>query len=479
MPDSPRIGLALIAKNEETRLPNLLASVTGCFDYAVLVDTGSTDKTIEVFNAWAESEREANPDFRAAWAPEPWAHDFSLPRRRADSLLHQWEDCEFFVWADCDDTITGAQNLRALAASMPGEINAYVFDYNYSQDGHGNSVCRLRRERIVRRGAGDWQGRVHEAQLIDGGAAYQPKEAAEWVHHPEAQGRVPDRNLKILRKWLKEEPRNPRVLGYIGTELLGRGQVRKACTYFARYLREKTGWDEERCQIHRKLAMCLISQGKLQEAQRTALEALTVMPSWPDSYLSLAEVAYHSREFAKAGEWARRVLELGCPDTLLIINPLEYEIQPRVIMAGSLGGLSRYEGAIEIGQQVLALVPDHAEVAGTVQAWRVLQKREQTAQRAIEQAQVLVAHDEQSKALIYLEQCVPHFATDHPQVVAIRSQLRERLLFLGNPELYAEHYETGGSKSEDFHSDEQAMAIAEQLPRSHFLLETLRELEAA
>jgi tetratricopeptide (TPR) repeat protein len=479
MADHPKLGLALIARNEETRLPNLLKSVAGCFDYAALVDTGSKDGTVEVFNAWCKAETEANPEFRGVWAPLPWADDFSAPRRKGDELLSDWADCEFFCWADADDTINGAANLRGLAASMPADVAAFVFDYNYAQDPHGNCVCRLKRERIVRRGAhGRWEGRVHEAQLIDGGAGYQPPGACEWIHHPEADGRAPDRNLKILRRWLRDEPRNPRVLGYVGTELMGRGQVKKAAGYFQRYLKEHTGWDEERAQIHRKLALCLISQGRLADAERQALTALTVMPSWTDSYLTLAEVCYHRHEWQKAGDWCKRVLELGCPDTLLIVNPLEYQIQPRVIMAGSLGGLGRYGGAIEIGQEIMALVPDHAEVAKTLAAWRSLHKREQVAAKAIEDAQVLVAHDEQAKALILLEQCVPVFATDHPSVVAIRSQLRERLLFVNDPELYASHYEDAPDNAPDT-DDERALAIVEQLPRAHFLLDTLRELEAA
>ncbi len=202
------------------------------------------------------------------------------------------------------------------------------------------------------------------------------------------------------------------------------------------------------------------------------------MPLWPDSYLTLAEVNYHRHEFQKAGDWSKRVLELGCPDTLLIINPMEYEIQPRVIMAGSLGGLGQYEKAILICQEVLALVPDHAEVANTVQAWRVLAKREQVAQQAITSAQVLVAHDEQAKALILLEQCVPHFAHDHPGVVGIRSQLRERLAWVNDPDAYAVHYEKAPDNAPQ-HTDEEALAIAEQLPRSHFLKETLADLAEA
>lgn len=474
-----KVGLAIIARNEETRLPNLLASVKGAFDYVALVDTGSTDKTIEVFNEWANAETETNPEFAAAWAPCEWTDDFAIPRRQADALLADWPDCEWFCWADCDDTITHPETLRSTAAAAPPSTAAFVHHYSYGHDPHGNLTCELKRERLVRRQvAGQWHGRVHEAQLIEGDAVYQPPEICDWVHHPEAEGRTPDRNLKILRRWLKEEPRNPRVLGYIGTELMGRGKVKQAAGYFRRYLAEHTGWDEERAQVHRKLAIVQISQGKLAAAEQSALTALTVMPLWPDSYLSLAEVAYHRHEWQKAGDWAKRVLELGCPDTLLIVNPLEYQVQPRIIMAGCLGGLGRYGSAIEIGEEIMALVPDHAEVMSTMTAWRALSKRETVAAKAIEDAQLLVAHDEQSKALTLLEECVPVFATDHPSVVAIRSQLRERLMFVNQPELYAVHYEQAPDNAPEF-DDEHALQIAEQLPRSHFLLDTLRELEAA
>lgn len=477
-----KLGLALIAKNEATRLPNLLKSCEGAFDYVALVDTGSTDDTVGVFNTWVREEMVRNTEFRGAWAPEPWKEDFSIPRRRADALLMDWPDCDVFSWADCDDTITNAGVLRELAAGMEAQnVGAYVFHYSYGHDEHGNLNCELKRERLVRREvAGNWQGRVHEAQLLDGGnAIYQPAEVCDWVHHPEVEGRTPNRNLRILRRWLKEEPRNPRVLGYMGTELMGRGKVKAAAGYLKRYLKEHTGWDEERCQIHRKLSQCLISQGRHAEAEESAFQALRVMPLWPDSYLTLAEVGYHRQEWQKAGDWAKRVLELGAPkDSLLIINPMEYEVQPRVIMAGCLGGLGQFEQAIEIGEQIMHLVPDHGEVARTMGAWRGLHKREVVAQKAIEDAQLLVQHDEQAKALILLEQCVPVFATDHPGVVAIRSQLRERLWFVNQPDLYAEHYVQAPDNAPQ-EDDETALAIAENLPRSHFLLDTLRELEAA
>ncbi|EEP60140.1 glycosyltransferase, partial [Sulfurihydrogenibium yellowstonense] len=41
-----KVSACIIAKNEENNLPRLLESIKGKFDEIVLVDTGSTDKTV-------------------------------------------------------------------------------------------------------------------------------------------------------------------------------------------------------------------------------------------------------------------------------------------------------------------------------------------------------------------------------------------------------------------------------------------------
>ena len=47
-----RVVLAIMAKNEEQNLPRALNSAKGLFDKFLLLDTGSTDKTIEVADEW-------------------------------------------------------------------------------------------------------------------------------------------------------------------------------------------------------------------------------------------------------------------------------------------------------------------------------------------------------------------------------------------------------------------------------------------
>lgn len=487
MSDQPRIGLAVIARDEAQSLPRLLASIEGCFDQVVLVDTGSKDDTIAVFRAWAatETQRAAERDGRFMHTVKSfdWSDDFAAARAYADSLFH--DSIEWLSWADCDDELHGAANLRALAANAPAEVGALIADYDYLQDEQGVCVCRLRRERLVRRGRGVWEGRVHEAQAIQGAVMRVDPQTVEWRHrkHPGDAGQSNRRNLRILRTWQRDEPTNPRVLGYLGTEELGRGRAKQAVRWFRAYLRLKTGWDEERAQVHRKLAIALMALGRRREAIATALEALTVMPSWPDSYLTLAEAHFELGETTKAEHWARQALAAGAPDTMLIINPLDYVVQPRVVLAGSLAAQGQLDEAIALAEEALSVQPGHQGLRAHVGQWRGRLKRETTARSFVQAAELLVAHDEQAKALILLEQTVPHYATDHPAVVAQRSRVRERLAPLFDPEGYASFYEEHGSTAADFIPDDQVLALGDNLPRARFLLagieEQAAELEAA
>ncbi len=468
---APTVGLALIVRDEADSLPGLLQSIEGAFDRVVLLDTGSRDGTIGVFSQWAAAELERQPAFTWQTGHFDWIDDFAQARTEADELLLWGAEPDYarpFVdwlcWADADDEIRGAQNLRALAAQAPPELAAYVADYDYARDPHGNCICTLRRERIVRAGAGTWWGRVHEAQLINGPTTLVSPDVALWVHRKshEAKPSQP-RNLRILRKWLKDEPTNPRVLGYLGTEEAACGRHKLAVSYYRRYLKLKTGWDEERAQIHRKLSLSLNELGEHHKARTVAYEALNLLPSWPDSYLSLAQTCLRLGEHRQAIEWARRVLELGQPDSLLILNPLDYTVQPHLVMASAHGALGEVESAIEHGEAALGVVPHQPPLQDALAAWRSTSKREYTARTVVGYAQSLVAHDEQLPALTFLEQCVPHFAKDHPDVVAARSQLRERVYPLLDPEGTAKHYE---AVTEDGTLDP---ALCGHLPRARML----------
>lgn len=423
------LGLALIARDEAENLPHLLASIEGAFDEVVLLDTGSKDGTFEVFLAWALDEQtraqEAGRTFTFRHGDFEWCDDFAAARNAADALLTTpWK-----VWADCDDVIHGADQLRQLAADAAAEVGAFFFRYDYAQIAEtGVCVCELWRERLMRRGS-EWAGHVHEAQGISGQVVMVDPKRCQWVHR-KPLGDPGERNLRILRQWIEKEPENTRALSYLGVELAGRGRHEEAIEVYRRYLELYREADEHRLQTRRRLCASLLALGRPDEVPEIALSGVAELPSWPDSYLSLAEHAYVTGQWAKAVDFAQQVLDRGKPESLLILNPLDYTFSPRLVLAGAHGALGNVEKACEIAEQALALVPDHQELKGHYHGWNAMRVRESTVGTWMACVQQLVRHDEQAKALALLEETCPHFIQDHPVIVAKRSELRERLRLL-------------------------------------------------
>lgn len=483
-----RVGLAIIARNEARNgnLTRLLDSIEGAFDRVILLDTGSTDGTVELFLGWAATQA----DMTYSTASFEWVEDFSAARNVADRLLlygtvdelprYGEPLVDWTSWADCDDTITNPKVLRQLTEQVDPQMNALIFGYDYGQHpANGACLCHLRRERLVRAShAGRWVGRVHEAQAHLEPVQYVPDDICHWRHHKQQEeGGAPRsnrRNLRILKGWAEDEPNNDRVIAYLGTEHAIRGMHKRAISYYRRYLKLDPAWREERAQIHRRYATSLMALDKFDEAEAIALQAITVMPEWPDNYLTLGELAMLKDKPEQAIYHAQRVLDLGPPQTFLIINPFDYAIQPHRLFAHAYHKLGRFEEAVQSARIVLEHQPDDMGSAGVYQDSRRQMKREHTAGTYAIAAEQLIAHDEQLKAVTLLE-CVPAFAIDHPRIVGMRTMLSERLRWMHTSADFAEHYNTGGSKPEDFHGDDMIAPICEQLPRVRFLLEGLDE----
>lgn len=471
MSDQPLVSMCLIARDEAANVAPCLSTFWDHVDEIVLVITGGPkDKTAAAARAFAAKRRHPR---KLTIRKFKWRDDFAAARNHAESLATgQWH-----TWADLDDTVVGAEHLRDLARTAPDDLTAYFATYDYAQNTAGQCICALKRERLVRAGAAHWKGRVHEAQIFHGGVQLMPDQVL-WRHRKQP-GAPGDRNLRILEQWNLEEPRNPRVLQYLGTERSAQGHHDTAVTAYREYLELEHEPAEHRAQAMRRLACSLLAQNMVQEAFAEGLCALGEYPAWPDCYLTLAQAAYTMGEPHKALQWADETIRRGQPDTPLIVNPLDYTVEARVVMAASYRTLGRLDEACRTAETALELWPDHPILAPTYRMWRSERKRQSTMSTWLSCAEILVAHDEQQKALVLLETTVPYYCVDAPEVVKLRSELRERLAFAHDPGLYAAHYETGGSKPEDGVADDQVVALCGRLPRAQFLVRQLREMQAA
>ena len=91
------ISLCCIAKNEAHNLPVLFKSIEGCFDELILVDTGSTDDTVE---------KAKELGFKVFYFD--WVFDFAKARNYAFSKATS----DYVMWIDLDDSLSDANAFR-------------------------------------------------------------------------------------------------------------------------------------------------------------------------------------------------------------------------------------------------------------------------------------------------------------------------------------------------------------------------------
>jgi hypothetical protein len=72
-----------------------------------------------------------------------------------------------------------------------------------------------------------------------------------------------------------------------------------------------------------------------------------------DAYLTLAECAHREGEWHGAYDYAKRAIALGKPETMLAVNPSEYVLHPRMIMASSARSLGDIDEAVRLANEAL------------------------------------------------------------------------------------------------------------------------------
>lgn len=215
-----RLTLCMIVKNEERFLEGCLASVSGLVNAIVLVDTGSTDRTLEIARRHG-----------AKLVKHGWNDDFAQARNAA--LPHVRDG--FVLVLDADERLgPGAQRAIREALSRDNfdcgmlplhdastlEAGADEIVSGRARRGDPVHLPRLLRVSPDLR----WEGVVHEQVTSWARGKRIANLAAPIVHYgavPElraARGKS-DRNLRLLERRAELEPHNPTVLAYLAREL--------------------------------------------------------------------------------------------------------------------------------------------------------------------------------------------------------------------------------------------------------------------
>jgi glycosyltransferase involved in cell wall biosynthesis/Flp pilus assembly protein TadD len=195
------LSLCMIVKNEERFLEQCLRSVKGIVDEICIVDTGSTDKTVEIARA-----------FGARIEHREWRNDFAWARNEAiDMATRRW-----IIMLDADEELKPESGpaLDALKSASAATTGVWIRCYNKSDDYRGtgdmsHALVRVfpNNERIR------FRGMIHEFVTLDGSANGLPAVNApiSIVHHGYLKEVVESRekakrNLEIVTAAAEADP---------------------------------------------------------------------------------------------------------------------------------------------------------------------------------------------------------------------------------------------------------------------------------
>lgn len=236
------ISLCMIVRDEEKTLARCLDSVQSAVDEVIIVDTGSTDRTIKIAS-----------EYNARVYDLPWIDDFAYARNFAFSKA----EMDYQMWLDADDILPPghAEKLITFKENMDGTEDVVMMPYCVSFDAAGRAVYSYHRERLLKREKNFvWEGAVHEVITPSGRIVYADIE----VHHKKIEkSRDADRNLTIYRGLLeKGHVLSPREQFYYGSELYFHALYAEAAQVLSAFLDSGLGWVENNITACRYLHVC-------------------------------------------------------------------------------------------------------------------------------------------------------------------------------------------------------------------------------
>lgn len=301
-----KLGLGLIVKNEETDLPKCLDSFAGVVDFVAIVDTGSTDKTLE--NAKNQlmklGIKHRVITFLDANDSHGRINDFSKARNKYIEIL-ETEKVDFILSTDADDILIDKDIKTKIVESGGGEI----FTIKYRMDnGMAFDSYKLWQADLKLR----FVGRVHEYLNVnwERKIVNLPTIVQHHYSSPEGQENGTQRNLRILR----EEIYPPlRSLFYWANENIDAGNHHEAIKWYLEYIRRsKEGescWSVELAHCYWRAARWLNFIGCEKHAESLSLDLVGMDASWSESWCELGYIEKCRGNIEKAIEYYDRALK--------------------------------------------------------------------------------------------------------------------------------------------------------------------------
>ncbi|WP_051621207.1 glycosyltransferase [Paenibacillus sp. UNC451MF] len=284
------VTAAIMVKNEERCIERCLRCLIGAVDEIVVMDTGSTDRTLDIVRQFPEVK---------LYETE-WQDSFSQLRNEILPLLTS----DWVLWVDADEVLhqDDARHLREIAgifddSKQPVILQVWManqYGRHYQQDFSQSRMFSLRHG--LR-----YFGRIHEQIVPPGGLQERVNTISRKVRirliHDGYDPAIwksrlkSDRSMKLLQLMVEEEPLNPSGWFFYGRECFSNGEQERAFTYLQeaeRLAQDAPGFSAIDT-VRLFMVKIHLQRQEWEAAMRLCTKILWQSPDYPDAHYHLAQ----------------------------------------------------------------------------------------------------------------------------------------------------------------------------------------------
>ena len=295
-----KISLCMIVKNEESCLGRCLESVYRYMDEIIIVDTGSTDRTVEI------AER-----YGARIYHHPWENDFS--KHRNQSLSYATGD--WILQLDADEELFAEDGPELQKVVKSGKADYYhCMFYDMKKDGSVNGVFNL--IRLFRNGMGMHYTRKVHNQLCRAGTGAYSKLRVRHYGYDLSEEKMEAKHIRtttLLEEMIAMNPEDIYSRYQLAASYSMHHDYDKAVEHgecVLKIRREKGLMDSYFINVYYAVGQGYLTLGDLENAERIFLEALDYFNLNLDACYMLSTIYFKKKNTEKCKDMSFRYLEI-------------------------------------------------------------------------------------------------------------------------------------------------------------------------
>ena len=399
--EEPLFSVSVICKNEETSLHNMIESLAefiGCGGEVVVVDTGSTDRSIEILKEYgfAKDTVDGHPRLRYQTVSDKFdfvidedmayeirkrylavddkdfiivgktTFDFGAARRYAGSLCAN----DWILSLDCDEIISklSISFLNKIIRTNDTQQLSFPFVYRNTD---GSAASYTMRDKFYNRNYGDWKWIVHEQVKPLPNKTVRIVQVTEHtlsIDHYQHPAEHRSNYLVNMCIDVMKDPNDQHVF-WLGREMYTSGHYNSSIKLLKEYLidYDKTAYSGEKCMACVIIGNCYMNLSNTlkppmnDDALLWFIKAGNCDSTFREPWVRLAELCYQERECSQVIRWLTIALKIKDNPKTYLNSGFCYGVQPYKMMYTSYLSVGNVKKAVKYLNEALKLEPTNVE----------------------------------------------------------------------------------------------------------------------